>query len=198
MVRDGWLVLGLLVCACANEDAPMREAPEHEDAGHASEVPDAGAAPAADVLCDAQPALRSGLVTVSAALEFEVDGTAFVPQGVNSYPLLQHVGLARLDALDDILMQAAALERPLLRIPAFLDVGSNPARLRNDDGTLREEGLAALDRVLAAAAERGVRLILMLTNNWEDFGGAPALVKLIAPGENLPKNAFWSDPRAHV
>jgi mannan endo-1,4-beta-mannosidase len=36
----------------------------------------------------------------------------------------------------------------------------------------------------------------MLTNNWRDFGGAPALLKMVAPDEDLPKNAFWSDPRA--
>ncbi|HEX5661608.1 MAG TPA: cellulase family glycosylhydrolase [Polyangiales bacterium] len=114
--------------------------------------------------------------------------------GINSYPLLQHIGAGRLDAVDDIFAQALALGRPVVRTPAFLDIGQSPARLRDDHGALREEGLRALDELLANAARHGVRLILMLTNNWEDFGGAPAVVRMIEPG--LPKNAFWSDERA--
>jgi mannan endo-1,4-beta-mannosidase len=41
-----------------------------------------------------------------------------------------------------------------------------------------------------------VRLLLVLTNNWRDFGGAEAVLAMVAAGEGLPKNAFWSDPRA--
>ena len=46
------------------------------------------------------------------------------------------------------------------------------------------------------AADADVRLILVLTNNWSDYGGAPAVVEMAAPGEGLPKDAFWSEPRA--
>jgi mannan endo-1,4-beta-mannosidase len=120
----------------------------------------------------------------------------FVPRGVNSYPLLQLVGAGKPEALDDIFQQAVELGRPLVRAPAFLDIGDSPARIRDDAGALRPEGLAALDVVLDTAQRHGVRLILMLTNNWLNFGGAPTLIELAAPGEDLPKNAFWSDPRA--
>jgi mannan endo-1,4-beta-mannosidase len=138
----------------------------------------------------------SDFVRVDSSGQLELSGRLFVPRGVNSYPLLQHAGRARLDALDDILAQAVALDRPLVRTNAFLDVGDSPARIRDERGQLREQGLAALDRVLCCAADRGVRLILTLTNNWPDFGGAPAVVKLVAPSEQLAKNAFWTDPRA--
>jgi mannan endo-1,4-beta-mannosidase len=186
-----WSFAALLALGCADA-----EGPGDADVADASETADAGIQPEAGAACTPQPALGADVVTVNDELQFEVEGEAFIAQGVNSYPLLQHVGYARLDAMEDILAQAAALGRPLLRIPAYLDVGSNPARIRADDGTLREAGLVALDRVLASAAEQGARLILVLTNNWSDFGGAPALVKLIAPDEALHKNAFWSDPRA--
>ena len=128
--------------------------------------------------------------------QLTLGGAAWLPRGVNSYPLLQHAGHGALAAVHDILDQAVALGRPLIRTPAFLDAGHNPARIRDDAGRIREAGLLALDRVIAAAAERGVRLILVLTNNWPDFGGAPALLRMIGPRERLPKDAFWSDPRA--
>lgn len=166
------------ICAALACDSPEPDVVEHASAS-----------------CEPAPA-GAGFVRLSDAGRFELDGEEFLPQGVNSYPLLQHVGDDRLDALDDILAQAVALGRPLLRTPAFLDGGNSRARIRDGDGTLREEGLEALDRVLFAAAEHGVRLILILANNWGDFGGAPAVVEMVAPGEQLPKNAFWSDPRA--
>jgi mannan endo-1,4-beta-mannosidase len=115
---------------------------------------------------------------------------------VNSYPLLQHAGAGQLAAIADIFAQARALGRPLVRTPAFFDAGDSPARLRDERGAPREAGLQRLDRVLAAAADGGVKLLLVLANNWRDFGGAPAILELIAPGEKLPKNAFWTDPRA--
>ena len=35
------------------------------------------------------------------------------------------------------------------------------------------DGLERLDRAIAAAAQRGMRVILTLANNWKDFGGIP-------------------------
>ena len=149
-----------------------------------------------DEACEPAAAPGDGMVRVTAQGAFELDGKPYLPRGVNSYPLLQHVGNGDEAAAEDILAQAAALGRPLVRTPAFLDAGDNPARLRDDRGVLREAGLVALDRVLALAAEHDVRLILILTNNWPDFGGAEAVLEMVAPGEHLPKNAFWSEPRA--
>ena len=182
--------LALLVLAGCDASA--------NDPAPADPVPDAGDDPGAlgSGHCEAPGDWGSDFVRIGKAGQLLLDGEPFVPHGVNSYPLLQHVGDGRLAAVEDILAQAVALGRPLIRTPAFLDGGAHPARIRGEGGTLREQGLVALDRVLFAAAEQGVRLILILTNNWADFGGAPAVLELLAPGEGLPKNAFWSDPRA--
>jgi mannan endo-1,4-beta-mannosidase len=145
--------------------------------------------------CEA-PALEPDDLVEFEAGAMVAGGAEILPHGVNSYPLLQHVGNGDLGAVRDILAQAGSLGRRFLRTNAFMDGGDNPARIRDDDGAIREEGLAALDLVVAEAGDADVRLLLLLTNNWEDFGGAKAVVDAVAPGEGLPKDAFWSEPRA--
>jgi len=179
------LSLGLGLTGCADD---ADESPQGQAA-------DAGAGFGADA-CASPQTWSQELVTVDEPGQLQIDGHPFVARGINSYPLLQLMGAGRLDAVDDIFAQAAELGRPLVRTPAFLELGPSPARLRDDQGALREEGLRALDQILASADRHGVRLILILTNNWDDFGGAAAVVNMIAPGEALPKNAFWSDERA--
>ena len=139
-------------------------------------------------------ATRAALITVRGT-RFLLGEEEIVPHGVNCYALLQHAGEERWDAVDDVFAQARALGRPVLRTNAFMDGGASPARLRGDRGELYEPGLCALDALLARAARAGVRLLLTLTNNWADSGGAPRVVELIAPGEGLSMDAFWSDPR---
>ena len=137
----------------------------------------------------------AGLITVRGT-RFVLGEREIVPHGVNSYPLLQHAGDERWDAIDDVFAQAVALGRPFVRTNAFMDGGRNPARLRDEDGSLREAGLRALDALIARAARFGVRLLLPLTNHWADSGGAPKLIAILAPGEGLSGEAFYSDPRA--
>jgi len=127
---------------------------------------------------------------------FVDDAGVFVPRGIGSYPLLELSGQGRDAEVVAILDDALRLGRPLVRTNAFFDGGTSPARLRNDDGSLHEPGLVALDRVLAAARARGVRLLLVLTNHWADYGGAPSVLRMVAPGEALPVEAFYSDARA--
>jgi len=121
-----------------------------------------------------------------------------VPCGIGSYPLLEHAGVNRDALVDEIFAQALSLGRGLIRTNAFFDEDGqqHSARTRDGQGVMLESGLQSLDRLLAKAAEQNVRLILLLTNNWKDYGGAPAVVRFVAPQENLSKDAFWSDPRA--
>ena len=137
-----------------------------------------------------------GIVRIDSEGRFVVAETRFVPRGIGSYPLLEHAGNHRLAELDDILSQATELGRPLVRTGAFFIGGENRARIYDADGSLREEGLLALDRVLVRARAHGVRLILTLSNHWPDYGGADGVLGAIAPGEALPREAFYSDPRA--
>jgi uncharacterized protein (TIGR03437 family) len=67
---------------------------------------------------------------------------------------------------------------PVLRAPAFND-GAN--------------GLQRLDFVVHAAAQRGLKLILTLVNNWKDFGGIDQYVTWYGLNSH---HAFYTDPAA--
>ncbi len=59
-----------------------------------------------------------------------------------------------------------------------------------------EEAYIQLDRVLAAARRLGLRLIVTLSNHWQDYGGAPMYLRWAgknADGLNLEE--FYSDER---
>jgi len=171
----GWVAAVLLAGGCAWTDEPSATAVD---------------------ACARDEAVPAGMVERDDDGGFVAGGVTFLPRGIGSYPLLEHAGNERMAEVHDIFDQAHALGRPLLRTNAFLDGTTNAARIRETDGTIREEGLVGLDRLLAAAAERDVRLVLALTNNWRDYGGAEAVLRMVAPAEDLPKDAFWSDPRA--
>lgn len=143
-----------------------------------------------------EPAEAERLAAVEDGRFVSRKGVPYAPRGVNSYPLLDHLGRGREDAVRAIFAQSLDLGRPLIRTGAHMIGGNNPARLRDADGTVREEGLQHLDRLLELAAEYDVQLLLITANHWENYGGAPAVLRAVAPDEDLPTSAFYSDPRA--
>ncbi|MBI5479624.1 MAG: hypothetical protein HY906_12245 [Deltaproteobacteria bacterium] len=60
-----------------------------------------------------------------------------------------------------------------------------------------EETFRHLDRVLAEARQRGVRLVVTLANNWGDFGGVPMYLRWagIDPEEWGGRTRFFTDER---
>lgn len=56
-------------------------------------------------------------------------------------------------------------------------------------GSFNEEAFVAMDRMLAAAAREGVRVIIPLVDNWKWQGGAPQY----AAFRGKPPEAFWTD-----
>ena len=57
-----------------------------------------------------------------------------------------------------------------------------------------EDSYHQLDRLLAEARQRGIRLVLTLGNNWGDHGGIPMYLRWAGLPATDPE-AFWSDPR---
>ena len=80
----------------------------------------------------------------------------------------------------------------MLRTWAFCD-GSRPGALQPRAGQLDESVFRALDSVLAQARARNIRLLLTLTNNWQDYGAARCVCARLA---RLWRR-YWCRLRAH-
>jgi mannan endo-1,4-beta-mannosidase len=123
---------------------------------------------------------------------FEYQGKPFCFAGANNY----YLSYKPRPMVDDVLQSARALGFPVLRMWGFIDVGSLDGSVksvdpRSDpdgkkdgvyfhywDSKLQRpvynegaDGLQRLDYALAKAGELGLKLIVVLTNNWYDFGG---------------------------
>lgn len=166
----------------------------------------------------AASASAGGFVSTSGT-NFVVDGSPFSFVGTNSYYLLYTDPFM----LDNVMQKAALNNFSVLRTWAWLDIGypngtgsvdgsgsKNGVWFRAWDPEQRtvvtnESNLVHLDAVVAAAKKWGIRLILTLTNNWQDFGGMdqvsrdampPALHFLPRPflRPQTVRWATWADP----
>jgi mannan endo-1,4-beta-mannosidase len=137
-----------------------------------------------------QPPAGSGFVTRHGS-DLRLNGKTFTFAGSNNYYLMYKSRLM----VDDVLADARAAGFNVLRTWGFLDIGnqdgSNSVRgiqegiyfqywdpttghpAYNDGPT----GLEKLDHVLQSAAQHGIKLVIPLTNNWNDFGGIDQYVR---------------------
>jgi mannan endo-1,4-beta-mannosidase len=122
--------------------------------------------------------------------DFTLDGAPFRFAGANNYYLLYQDPAM----VEDVFARAAAHNFTVLRTWGFLDVGrpdgsesvgggpKNGVWLQALDGATNaivynESGFKRMDFVLATAARYNVKLILTLSNNWQDFGGMDQYVR---------------------
>lgn len=137
---------------------------------------------------------RSARSSLDASLDppanFELDGNTFCYAGANNYYLIYKPK----EMVDHVFESAKAMNLSVLRMWGFIDIGALDGSVKNVDPlgdgkkdgvyfqrwdpklkrVIRNEGpdgLPHLDYALAKAAEAGVKVILVLTNNWHDFGG---------------------------
>ncbi|MQA85680.1 MAG: cellulase family glycosylhydrolase [Streptosporangiales bacterium] len=140
------------------------------------------AAPGAGLAAEAT---QQGFVSASGGA-FVADGQAFRYGGTNNYYLHYKSNLM----VDDVFNDAAAMNLDVIRTWTFLECGgdrpnsSGGCSQGNDLWMQRwsdsangpeyntgANGLQKLDYMLAKANETGIKLIMVLTNNWPDFGG---------------------------
>src|SRR5262245_33786424 len=149
-----------------------------------------------------------GFVTRDDA-QLKLDGKNFRFAGSNNYYLMYKSRLM----VDDVFADAKAAGFTVLRTWGFLDIGnqdgSNSIRgiqegtyfqywngvdhpAYNDGPT----GLSKLDYVLYAARQAGIKLIIPLTNNWNDFGGMDQYVRWRDASNDGPSyhDDFYTDP----
>ncbi len=118
----------------------------------------------------------------------ELDGRRFRVAGVNCY-FLHYRSEA---AVDEVLDDAQRMGLDVIRCWGFLDGPSDHGALHPKPGVVDEEGLGRIDRLLVAAEARGLRLIVTLVNNWDDFGG----MKQYGRWFGIEHDAFFFDRRA--
>jgi len=119
----------------------------------------------------------AGFVTRQGS-DLRLNGTTFRFAGSNNYYL--HYNSPAM--VDDVLGDAASAGFNVLRTWGFMESGQNGVSLLSFDGTKPvandgPDGLGRLDYVLKAAHDKGIRLVIPLTNNWSDFGGMDQYVK---------------------
>jgi hypothetical protein len=93
--------------------------------------------------------------------------------GTNAYFLQPEMAYGNAEGVIETLDTMVMLGMPVARIWAFNDhdPDKDPAAIQVRPGEYREESLVALDRVIAEARQRNIRLILTLVNYWQDYGG---------------------------
>jgi len=125
---------------------------------------------------------------VERGARFEVGGAPFCFEGTNNY----YLAYKPRKMVDDVLESARALGLSVVRTWAFIDRGSLDGSVPNTDGegskggvyfqawdpARREpvyndgaDGLENLDYAVAKASSLGIKLLLVMTNNWREFGG---------------------------
>ena len=116
-------------------------------------------------------------------------GTPFLVAGANCHYLASWASdLGCRSSVDAVLDGVAALGCNTLRCWAFNDVtccddSDTPpwGALQTGPGTVSEAGLCGLDCLIAGASSRGLRLILVLTNYWPEYGGMQAYLRWCDP-----------------
>ena len=140
---------------------------------------------------------------------FELDGQPFCFAGANNY----YLAYAPRPMVDDVLEGARAMGVRVVRTWAFIDRGSLDGRVRSIDGDGTKggvwfqgwdpvtqqavfndgaSGLGGLDYALAKAGRLGLKLVLVLTNNWHEFGGMDQYLAWYGLSVH---SDFYRDPR---
>jgi mannan endo-1,4-beta-mannosidase len=149
---------------------------------------------------------------------FMLQGRPFCFSGANNYYLTY-----KSEAMvDDVFAQAKAMGLSVLRTWAFIDRGSLDDSVASTDrnewetygtkngvyfqywdtssksvayneGKQKDDGLVRLDYVLSKAAQYGLKVVLVLTNNWKELGGMDQYLKWF----NLQHHhQFYTDAQA--
>lgn len=112
---------------------------------------------------------------------FMLDGEVFRFGGANNYYLHYKSELM----IDDVLNDALAMNLRVIRCWAFMDgPGQEGIMIQPALGEYNDSGFARLDYTLYRAETLGLKLILVLTNNWDDFGGMSQYVQWTGAGSH--------------
>ncbi|MFF5228414.1 hypothetical protein [Dactylosporangium sp. NPDC000521] len=135
--------------------------------------------------------------------DLTLNGREFRFAGSNNYYLMYRSPAM----VDDVFADAKAAGFTVLRTWGFLDIGAqddtgsvhhkeNGVYFQYWDGTRPAyndgpDGLRHLDQVVKSARDKGIRLVIPLTNNWSAFGGMDQYVRWRGGAHH---DDFYTDP----
>ncbi|KAL2458068.1 Mannan endo-beta-1 [Forsythia ovata] len=103
-------------------------------------------------------------------VHFMLNGSPFYANGFNAYWLMYIASdPSQRNKISSAFQQAANHGLTIARTWAFRDGGYSP--LQHSPGSYNEQMFQGLDFVIFEARKYGIKLILSLVNNYEDFGG---------------------------
>ncbi|KAF8405649.1 hypothetical protein HHK36_007725 [Tetracentron sinense] len=107
--------------------------------------------------------------------QFFLNGSPFLFNGFNSYWMMQVAAdPSERNKVSDVFREASAMGLSVCRTWAFSDGGDRA--LQMSPGIYDERVFQGLDFVISEARKYGIRLILSLINNYNDYGGRPQYV----------------------
>ncbi|GMI69524.1 endo-beta-mannanase 1 [Hibiscus trionum] len=137
-------------------------------------------------ICHPQVETSPGSFVQTRGTNFVVDGKPFYVNGFNAYwMMLLAADPSTRNKVTDTFREASKYGMNIARAWAFND-GTDYRPLQISPGSYNEEVFKALDFVVAEAKKFRIHLILVLVNNYEDFGGKPKYVQWANQnGQNL-------------
>ena len=197
LVRRTFPIVVFFACivgatGCLRQTGARATAAASEERGTGSTVQDEGPVQEAD-----QP-----------SASFVLNGEPFCFGGTNNYYLIYKSH----KMVDDVLVATKSLGLKVIRIWAYLDRGALDGTVRNVDGAGEKggvyfqywdparkgpayndgaTGLEHLDYVLDKARALDLKVMLVLTNNWKDFGGMDQYIVWYGLKEH---HQFYTDP----
>ena len=195
VVLLGVFVDSLVAMGCRSPATTERVGVTTRDDIGAADIPPAHA-------CPPLPPI-SGFIQRDDASLITESLTPYRATGSNLYYLQQLLTYAQqdgnnklVDAVGEVLDDLVCLSLPLARIWGFNDSNDRSA-IRTGPNDYHEDGLRGLDQAVWEAKRRGIRLIVPLVNNWDDYGGLPAYAAWASHLDGAPRwhdDFFW-DPR---
>ncbi|KAG2714042.1 hypothetical protein I3760_03G007600 [Carya illinoinensis] len=139
------------------------------------------------LVCEARVPVTSGFIQTRDS-HFVLNGSPFLFNGFNSYWMMYIAAepSEQRYKVSNVFRAASASGLNVCRTWAFSDGGYQA--LQTSPGVYDEHVFQALDFVISEAGKYGVRLILALSNNYQDFGGRAQYVKW-ARSAGIPINS---------
>ena len=137
---------------------------------------------------------KHGDFVYTSGTDLMLNGKPFRYVGGNNYYLMVYATTPEFRKdVDEIFDSAEKMSLKVIRTWAFNDGQRQWNALQTSPGSFRESTFIGLDRVIAKAKEKNIRLILTLTNCLSDYGGIKQYVDWCPTCVTKDKNDFFTD-----